>query len=107
MPLKFYGHLFTQAAPAAAVGQVTPNELVEDLKEIQDHSLAIIGELKEEELQADLEPTGFPHPIAKDKLEALDWNIKHTLWHCGQLALLKRVIDKRYEFDLRHNSVRA
>jgi hypothetical protein len=100
MPFKAYGQLFTQAAPTAAVGQVNPYQLADDLKEMQEHSLATIGRLKEEELQADLEPTGFPHPIAKNKLEALDWNIKHTLWHCGQLALIKRVIDKQYEFNL-------
>lgn len=101
MPLKFYGQLFTKAAPAAAVGQVNPYQLAEDLKKMQEHSLAVVESLNEEQLQADLEPTGFPHPIAKNKIEALDWNIKHTLWHCGQLALLKRVVDGRYEFDLK------
>jgi len=100
MPLKLYGQLFTHATPAASVGQVNLYQLAEDLKEMQGHSLAMVGKLKEDMLQADLEPTGFPHPVAKNKLEALDWNIKHTLWHCGQLALLKRVIDKRYDFDL-------
>ncbi|WP_216824389.1 hypothetical protein [Emticicia sp. TH156] len=38
---------------------------------------------------------------SKTKFEALDWNIKHTLWHCRQIGLLKRVVDKRYDFGLR------
>lgn len=101
MPLRFYSQLFTKAVPVAAIGEVNPNQLAQDLKMMQEHSLAIIEKLMEEELQADLEPSGFPHPIAKNKLEALDWNIKHTLWHCGQIALLKRVVDSRYEFDLK------
>ncbi|UEG51365.1 hypothetical protein LLH06_10310 [Mucilaginibacter daejeonensis] len=100
IPLKLYGQLFTQDAPATAVGQVNPYQLAEDLKKMQEHSLTIIKTINEEELLTELEPTGFVHPVANNKLGALDWNIKHTLWHCGQLALIKRVIDARYQFDL-------
>jgi hypothetical protein len=56
--------------------------------------------LTESDLESELEKTDTPHPIAKNKYEALDWNIKHTMWHCGQLGILKRIIDKRFDFGL-------
>jgi len=100
IPLKLYGQLFTQAAPAESVGKVNPHQLFSHLIVMQEHSISIIAKINEEDLEADLESTGYPHPVAKTKLEALDWNIKHTLWHCGQIGLIKRVVDKRYEFGL-------
>ena len=32
--------------------------------------------------------------------EALEWNINHTMYHCGQIGVLKRVVDARYDFGL-------
>ncbi len=101
IPVKLYGQLFTQAAPAAVVGKIIPQQLFSDLEAIQEHSLNSIVKIDEEELEAALETTGYPHPVARTKFEALDWNIKHTLWHCGQIAIIKRVVDQRYEFDLK------
>jgi hypothetical protein len=68
---------------------------------MQGRSLEIIKELAPENLHAALEPTRIPHPIAKTKFESLDWNIKHTMYHCGQIGILKRVVDKRYDFGFR------
>ncbi len=59
---------------------------------VQQLSLETIGELLENELEQSLEKLQPPHPIAKTKYEALDWNIKHTMWHCGQLAMINRII---------------
>jgi len=100
MPLRLYSQLFTQGSPSQAIDKVDPHQLYADLKTVQEKSLDIISKLKEDELEKVLEPTGYPHPVAKIKFEALDWNIKHTLWHCGQLGLLKRVVDQRYDFNL-------
>ena len=43
----------------------------------------------------------FQHPVAKAKLDVLDWNIKHTMWHCGQLGILVMIAGERFNFDLR------
>lgn len=100
MPLKLYSQLFTQAAPALATGLVDPEQLYKHLKMMQKHSIETIELIKDSQLHEELLQIEIVHPVAKTKLEALDWNIKHTLWHCGQIALIKRVVDKRHEFHL-------
>lgn len=101
MPLKDYSDFFTIAPPAQAAGKVDARLLHEHLKVMQQKSLDIIGALSPADLEKPLEPTPMPHPIAKTKYEALDWNIKHTMWHCGQLGLLKRIVDRRHDFGLK------
>lgn len=101
MPMKGYGALFTNASPAAAVGKTDPEVLHNHLRYLQQQSLEMIGSLSPGDLNSDLVPTPMTHPIAKKKGEALTWNIHHTLWHCGQIALLKRVIDSRFDFGLK------
>lgn len=101
IPLRLYGQLFTQAAPVESINKVNPKQLFSDLTAMQEHSLNSIAKIAEEELEAALEPTGYPHPVAKTRFEALDWNINHTFWHCGQIGLIKRVVDQRYEFGLK------
>jgi len=46
------------------------------------------------------EPTKRKHPVAKTKFEAISWNIKHTMWHCGQIACIKRLIHGGFDFGL-------
>ncbi len=101
LPMKEYSELFTTAPPAKSVGKVRKADLLPQLRAVQEKSLEIIGSLSEKELGDALEKTGINHPIAKTKYEAINWNIKHTLWHCGQLAILRRILDSRYDFILR------
>jgi len=103
MPLGLYSELFTQAAPIESVGKVIPSKLYNDMKLLQAKSLELIAAMGDEELEKNLELSRYPHPIAKTKFDALDWNIKHTFWHCGQLGLLKRVVDRRSDFGLNLN----
>ncbi len=100
IPLKEYNKLFTQASPTDTVGKTSSTDLIEHLTLVQKRSLEIIQSLSESDLKNELEKADTPHPIAKNKYEALDWNIKHTMWHCGQLGILKRIIDKRFDFGL-------
>lgn len=100
IPLKQYDALFISRSPKEAIGSVTPETLKEHLLFMQQKSIAVIKSLSEEDLSKALVPGAIPHPIAKTRLDALDWNIKHTLWHCGQIGLLKRIVDRRYEFGL-------
>lgn len=100
MPLKLYSQLFTQATPASAMNQVEPQQLFEHLKTMQNHSSEIIKSLTEHDLNALLMPGEIVHPVAKTKFEAINWNVNHTFWHCGQIAMIKRVVHKRYRFNL-------
>jgi DinB superfamily len=101
VPLKQYDELFTLGQPVDLKGVVDSETLLSQLEFVQKKSLDIVRAMTPELLQAALEPTRVPHPIAKTKFESLDWNIKHTMYHCGQIGLLKRIIDVRYDFGLR------
>ena len=101
LPIKGYIDLFTISAPILSVEKTNSVKLLQDLKVIQQKSIDILATLSVAELNSPLEPTPTPHPIAATKFEAIDWNIKHTLYHCGQIGILRRVVDKRYDFGLR------
>lgn len=86
---------------ANMVGKTDPGQLRKDLDYMQKQSLGVIKSLSCTDLRDEVEPTKMPHPVAKTKFEAIDWNIKHTMWHCGQIATLKRMVDRPYDFGLR------
>jgi hypothetical protein len=99
VPMKEYNQLFFMGSlPENVAAKTTPEILFQQLTFLQEKSLQSISALSVSELDLVLEPTSFPHPVAKTKYEALDWNIKHTMWHCGQLAILKRIVHERYDF---------
>jgi len=100
IPLKDYDELFTKASPENSVGKIDPALLSEQLNLVQQKSISIVKSLALADLESELEPMPMPHPIAKTKYEAIDWNIKHTMYHCGQIGILKRIIDVRYDFGL-------
>ncbi|AUD00800.1 DinB family protein [Spirosoma pollinicola] len=101
LPIRDYSELFTAAGPSLSIGKVDSVQLIADLQFMQQKSLAILATLETSELDDLLEPTHTPHPIATTKREAVDWNIKHTMYHCGQIGLIKRVVDERHDFGLR------
>ncbi|MEJ1240487.1 DinB family protein [Chryseolinea sp. T2] len=101
IPLKVYGELYTDAPPVGSIGKSTPEQLLNHLRIMQDKSLAIISQLTDADLESPLEPTPLKHPVAKTKFEAIDWNIKHTMYHCGQIGIIRRVVDQRFDFGLR------
>ena len=85
-------------------GTWTPAELKPDLQLMQDKSLEVINSLSGSDLWQPVEPTKVPHPVAKTKFDAIDWNVKHTMWHCGQMATIKRLVDKPYDYGLERRS---
>lgn len=99
--MKEYSQFFTMGKAQDTVGLVNAETLLEQLKYMQNFSLKIIESLDINQWNNPLEPTQIPHPIAKTKLESLDWNIKHTMYHNGQLGILRRVLNKRYDFGLK------
>ena len=101
LPIKEYSDLFTVSAPILSVGKTNSSKLWQDLKIIQQKSIKVLEGLSDSELQSPLAPTPAPHPIATSKSEAIDWNIKHTMYHCGQIGMLRRIVDQRYDFGLK------
>jgi len=100
IPMRSYDNLFTNGSPKNAIGKVRPEKLRNDLTIMQKRSIEVVDSLCSDDLQSALHPTEIPHPIAKNKFDALDWNIKHTMWHCGQLGILVRIAGERFDFGL-------
>lgn len=102
VPIKKYSELFTfSITPKNATGQFSRTELQNHLEIIENKSLEIINGLSPEEFTKTLVPGSVEHPVAKTKFEAIDWNIKHTMWHCGQIASIKRTIGNTHKFELK------
>lgn len=100
IPMKEYSALFKNVSPSHEISKISVGELTEQLLFIQNESINSIRSLTSENLSDGLETSPMPHPVAKNKLEALDWNIKHTMWHCGQLALLRRIVHEQFDFNM-------
>lgn len=99
-PVQEFADLFTKAPATESVGKTTKAELLRVWGLFQKRSLETISELSEESLGDKLEPFIMEHPIAKSKQDAIEWNIQHTMWHCGQIAILKRFLEDRQDFGL-------
>jgi hypothetical protein len=101
IPMREYDRLFTSSSPKKATGKTMPETLRNNLTIIQKRSIEVVDSLRSEDLNGPLHSTEIQHPIAKTKFDALDWNIKHTMWHCGQLGILVRIAGERFNFGLR------
>ncbi|MEO9893951.1 DinB family protein [Aurantibacter sp.] len=102
VPLKEYAELFSfNSSPKKSAGKMAAATLREHLILMEKKSIEIINSLTPEELDKELIPGKVEHPVAKNKFEAIDWNIKHTMWHCGQLATIKRTLGYTYKFEMK------
>lgn len=97
--LEEYNYWFTMASPREILDKIDINNLNKQLFLVEKISLDTIKSLSEINLKEHLEDLQPSHPIASTKYESLDWNIKHTMWHCGQIALLSRIIYKRFDLN--------
>jgi hypothetical protein len=94
IPLKEYASLYTMGIIPTRNSETGPKPLVLK-KQLDFMNLAareVLLALSDDELDNRLEPTKFPHPVAKTKYEALTWAYKHEMWHCGQISMIKRII---------------
>ncbi|PRX53680.1 DinB family protein [Flagellimonas meridianipacifica] len=82
------------------VGKTNPKQLTEHLEYMQLRSLKVIESLSDNDLKKAVKPTKVPHPIAKTIFDTIDWNIKHTMWHCGQIATIRRIVDSSFDFGI-------
>lgn len=98
-PVKKYSNLFAKGEKKRALlPEVSVKELLCNLELIHHKTLQTIAELNVEDLLNAVVATSKPHPFVKNKQESISWNIKHTMMHCGQMAMLKRVIDKPFDY---------
>lgn len=101
IPMKEYSLFFGYGTtPKDSIGKVDINQLKEMHLLMQKHSIQTIGELTNNDLSSELHPSDHPHPIAKTKFEAIDWNIKHTMWHCGQIGTIKKILGTPEKFSI-------
>lgn len=95
---QMYGY---DSMPPELVGRSNPELLREQLYFIQNKVIKNVSELSLDDLQTKVEqPIKQKHPVAETKLDAVSWNIKHTMWHCGQIASIKRLIHGGFDFGL-------
>ncbi|MDQ2719527.1 MAG: DinB family protein [Bacteroidota bacterium] len=99
IPIIDYYPLFSAGSTPKNESKISVGNLKEMLLKIQDQEIRSIQELEENDFNEPLFPTQFPHPVANTKFEAICWEIEHTMWHCGQIAVIKRVVDKRFVFE--------
>jgi hypothetical protein len=95
---QWYGY---GSIPSEKAGQNKPEILKEQLLFMQHKVIQNISGLTLKDLESKVEqPIKQKHPVATTKLEAVSWNIKHTMWHCGQIASLKRILHGGFDFGL-------
>lgn len=89
------------SVPAEQVGSVSPKVLQEQLHFMQNKVIKNIKGLSLADFENHVEqPIKQKHPVAITKFDAVSWNIKHTMWHCGQMATIKRLIHGGYDYGL-------
>lgn len=100
--MKRYTEMCTyDSSPEAMTKDVSPVILRRHLVAMQKTAMDVLESLSTKDLQALVEPTKMRHPVAKTKFEAIDWNIKHIMWHCGQISSIKRMIHTPYDFGIK------
>lgn len=91
MPFKEYLALYgigTKATSKVA-NCPEPEYLLTKYDEVQQFVIRKIGEFDVSTIN---EPTVVPHPLAKTRYEALMWSFQHEIWHCGQIAMIRRAM---------------
>lgn len=94
VPIRQYASFFSRGGrPVAELPpELSPKNIIYHLDVINETAKEVLQQLTDAALDQPLEPTSYPHPIAKTKYEALCWCFRHEMWHCGQISLLGRVL---------------
>jgi hypothetical protein len=93
VPLKDYFPIYSMFTKSVHNElKPSPDKLFMELDIVNKYADKQLDTLTDADLDAELEPTRFPHPIAKTKYEALTWNFRHEMWHLGQISTLKRIL---------------
>jgi uncharacterized damage-inducible protein DinB len=99
--MKKYSGLFANGLKRNELSsEVTVIELKENWTLMQKQTIETLEYLRDKDLNNEIFKLPKPHPFVKSKEDSISWNIKHTMWHCGQMGILKRVVDKSLDFGM-------
>jgi hypothetical protein len=105
--LKKYSEFFTASEEKTElIKHFNVDELVENWEFIKLKSIEFITKLSDSDLELEIFKLPKEHPFAKSKLDAISWNIKHSMWHCGQIATITRIIDKPFDISANNPKMR-
>lgn len=86
--IKFYG---PNSNPSEYMSEKPSGEA---LMEVYELTFYLIFKGLENMTLADLEcDTSIPNPSVQTKYQAMLWLSQHQSWHCGQIAILKRLLN--------------
>ncbi len=99
--VKKYSELYTNGTKLNEIkSEFTREIILNNWKILKEKAIEFISKLNDEDLESEIFKLPKEHPFAKTKEDALSWNIKHTMWHCGQIATLKRIVDKPFDLTI-------
>ena len=101
--LKKYSEFFVGSDKKTELeNHFTVDVLLENWNFLKMKSIEFIAKLNDKDIDLDIFKLPKEHPFAKSKLDAISWNIKHSMWHCGQMATITRIIDKPFDITTRN-----
>ncbi len=99
--VKKYSPLFANGLKRKELfPEVTAIELVDIWGVMCDKTIQMLHTIQDEGLAEQIYKMPKLHPFVKTRQDSISWNIKHTMWHCGQMGIVKRVIDKPFDFGM-------
>lgn len=99
--MKKYSGLFANGLKKRELlSEVTVEELKKNWELMQNQTIETLANLQDKDLSSEIFKLPKLHPFVKTKVNAISWNIKHTMWHSGQMGMLKRIIDKPLDFGM-------
>jgi hypothetical protein len=99
--MKKYSGLFANGLKRnELLSEVTVINLKENWILMQKQTIETLDYLQDKDLNDEIFKLPKSHPFVKTKEDSISWNIKHTMWHCGQMGILKRVVDKSLDFGM-------
>lgn len=79
---------------------VTVQEIQDNWKLLIQKTNETIETLMDRNLAEPIFAMHKPHPFVKTIEDSLSWNIKHTMWHCGQIATHSRIIGSPFDLGM-------
>lgn len=99
--IKKYSSLFSNGLKRKELlSEISINEILNNWDLMQKQTLETINNLNDADLSSEIYQMPKPHPFVKTKANSISWNIKHNMWHCGQMATLKRIVDKPLDLGM-------
>ncbi len=99
--MKKYSRLFATGQKRKELSsEISGKELADNWQSIQTLTIQTLTNLQDSDINTETFKMQKSHPFVRTKENSISWNIKHTMWHCGQMAMLKRIIDTPLDFGM-------